>query len=145
LAIPPLSLALVLWAAASRRLASGPRRVAMGGAILLACGSLTLVRTGGIIGDGASDIHWRWSKTPEERLLAQASDEPLDLARGGGTALPLAPATAAPPAPAAVETAADWPGFGGPGRDSIIRGVRIATDWSASPPVQMWRQPIGPG
>jgi len=30
-------------------------------------------------------------------------------------------------------------------RDGIIRGVRVATDWSASPPVQPWRRPIGPG
>ena len=27
----------------------------------------------------------------------------------------------------------------------MVRGVRINTDWSASPPVQMWRRPIGPG
>jgi outer membrane protein assembly factor BamB len=183
-AIPIMSLGLVAWAAASRRLSTGPRRISMVAAILLACGLFTLVRTGGVTGDGKSDLHWRWTPTPEQRLLAQAGDEPLELARGGpkplpsSTAPPPAPAAAEPPKelpaakagpldsarsvpasaattpslaktepaiPAAVTTNAEWPGFRGPNRDSIIRGVQINTDWSASPPVKMWRRPIGPG
>ncbi len=134
--IPVLSFALVAWAAASRRLTDGARRVALVVTILLACGVWTLVRTGGITGDADSDFHWRWTKTPEERLLAQAGDETA--------ALPPAPA-ALPIALATADKEAGWPGFRGPERDGIIRGVRIATDWSASPPVELWRRPIGPG
>jgi outer membrane protein assembly factor BamB len=186
-AVPVLSLALVVWAVASRDLASGARRATMVGAILLACGIFTLVRTGGINGAGVSDLHWRWTETPEDRLLAQAADESLDSAQRGRAAPSSTPRTAeaadtrvagqasaeptaptpAPtiaetpdkrvPAPTRVEpkahaadprstkTEAEWPGFRGPARDGVVRGVQIETDWSARPPVEMWRRPIGPG
>src|SRR5215210_3527682 len=72
-AIPVVSVALVVWAVASRRLSlsGGPRRASLVVAILMACGVFTLLRTGGISGDGDSDMHWRWTPTPEQRLLAQ--------------------------------------------------------------------------
>ncbi|HEX6623047.1 MAG TPA: PQQ-binding-like beta-propeller repeat protein, partial [Pyrinomonadaceae bacterium] len=127
-AIPALSLALVAAMSVGRRLSDGPRRALVAVSVLLACGVFTLLRTGGITGDGDSDFHWRWSQTPEERLLAQTGDEPA----------------ARQSAPAAAN-GADWPGFRGPERDGVVRGVRVATDWSASPPKEMWRRPIGPG
>src|SRR2546422_5871960 len=101
-AIPIMSLGLVAWAAASRRLSTGLRRISMVAAILLACGLFTLVRTGGVTGDGKSDLHWRWTPTPQQRLPAQARDDPLDPALGG--AQPLPPVTVAPPAPRAPGT-----------------------------------------
>ena len=128
-AIPVLSLALVAWAVASRRLSTGPRRASMVATILLACGVFTLLRTGGMTGDADSDLHWRWTKTPEERLLAQTGDEP---------AAPASP-------PAATNKDSDWPGFRGPERNGVVRGVRIRTDWAVSPLVELWRRPIGPG
>jgi outer membrane protein assembly factor BamB len=136
LAIPVLSLAFVAWAVASRRLSDGPRRAAMVATILLASGGWALVRTGGMTGNFDNDLKWRWAKTSEERLLAQAADEQA--------ARPATPAVL-PAAPAAADTGADWPGFRGPHRDGIIPIVRIETDWSASPPVELWRRPIGPG
>jgi outer membrane protein assembly factor BamB len=154
-AIPFVSLALGVWAVASRRLSDRPRRATMVATILLACGVFALLRTNGVSGAG-SDLVWRWSKTPEQRLLAQTVDEPAAPAPPAApdaapAVLPAAPAALpAPPAklpaaPAAAETGAGWPGFRGPHRDGIVPGVRIATDWSASPPVQLWRRPIGPG
>jgi outer membrane protein assembly factor BamB len=180
LAIPILSLAFVAWAAASRNLPDRPRRAAMAATILLACGVWTLIRTGGFTGDGDNDFAWRWSKTPEERLLAEAGDVPLAVPAAAPVAeeRPAAPtaeepaavpgeapapaaaeapeeqpvagaeteaAPAAAPAPAATEKGAHWPGFRGPRRDGIVRGVRIETDWAASPPVELWRRPVGPG
>jgi len=155
-AIPALSFALVAWAVASRRLSSGPRRASMVAAIVLACGAFTLLRTGGITGGADSDFAWRWTQTPEQRLMAQAGDEPAALPPAPAAApaetrppaqasdQPTAP-TSAPAAAKTPEKTADWPGFRGPERDGIIRGVRIETNWSASPPVELWRRPIGPG
>ena len=161
-AIPGISLAFVAWAVTSRRLSDGPRRASMAAAILLASGAWALVRTGGITADFHNDFAWRWAPTPEERLLARSGDEPTALPAPLPSALPSAPAAAATPAeppkvkasdepttpstaPAARETGADWPGFRGPERNGIVRGAHIETDWSASPPVELWRRPIGPG
>jgi outer membrane protein assembly factor BamB len=174
---PFLALALVAGAVASRNVSIGRRRATIAAAILLTCGAFTVVRTGGITGDAASDLHWRWSETAEERLLARSDqsaqlppaapaptvppptavpvapptpEKPAEAAvvptpaeRPARPAMPAAPATAT--APASVKLRAQWPGFRGPERDGVIRGVRIETDWTTSPPVELWRRPIGPG
>jgi hypothetical protein len=175
LAVPTMSLAFVAGAVASRRLPPARRRLALAASIVVGCGMWTLIRTGGFTGGFDHDFHWRWSPTPEERLLAAAADEPIAVAPAvapTAAGVPVAPAeqtapTSAPdaaqppveriaaePAPetaalaatgAGAQTIAEWPGFRGPDRDGIVRGVRIATDWAASPPVELWRRPIGPG
>ncbi len=154
-AIPALSLALVAGAAVGRRLPAWPRRAMMAGAILIACGAFALLRTGGVAGSGAAELHWRWTPTPEERLLSQAKDErlppqPAPIAAETPAVAP-APVAATPePAVAPAPTVPappilEWPGFRGAARDGVVRGVRIETDWSRVPPAQLWRRPIGPG
>jgi outer membrane protein assembly factor BamB len=158
LALPTLGLALVLWAVAVGGLSAGLRRTTMAAAILIAVGGWACVRVAGVSNDLKPDLHWRWAQTPEERFLAQAANEPVAIpaAPAASPATPAAiptPTKVAPiPAktepketPAATVTGPDWPGFRGPRRDGIIPGVRIETDWAASPPVELWRRPIGPG
>jgi hypothetical protein len=197
LGVPFLCLGLVAWAAASRRLSTGARLAALPLALLVGASGLGLVRTFGVSGEGRPDLHWRWTASPEERLLARGETEPAPHA-----VAPAAPTSAATPAPhgvapgaasargpeavtpstapaaplaatsdkpspkppgasgskalaaAAAKAAAvpatpapdpEWPGFRGPHRDSVVRGVRIATDWTASPPVRLWHRAIGPG
>ncbi|NOT60918.1 MAG: PQQ-binding-like beta-propeller repeat protein, partial [Acidobacteria bacterium] len=154
-AIPVVSVALVLAVVVSQRWSAGLRRAVTSIAILLACAAFTLIRTGGISGEGGSDFHWRWTPTAEERLLAQAQNEkdpvvvaPVATPSVTPTATPIAAptlATAATPAVSAPTSKADWPGFRGAERDSVVRGVKINTDWTQTPPVQLWRKPIGPG
>jgi hypothetical protein len=151
--IPILCLAIVVGALLTRRLAGGARLAGLVGVILLACVPFLMIRTSGVMGMGGL-FHWRWAETPEQRLLAQANDEPK----------PIPPPVAAPPAPVdppettpeakpapaptpppAITTPAEWPGFRGPERDGVVRGIRINTDWSSAPPTVIWRRPIGPG
>jgi len=127
--LPILSFAFVIWAVASLPLSNQLRRVTMVATILLACGLWTLLRSNGVSGDFIADFTWRWTETHEELLLAQTDDEPIALLSDT----------------AATKTGYDWPGFRGPNSDGTIRNVRIKTDWSVSPPVELWRRPIGPG
>ncbi|HSC27828.1 MAG TPA: PQQ-binding-like beta-propeller repeat protein [Vicinamibacterales bacterium] len=176
-AIPVLGIALVVWAVTTRRLPDSARRASLVAAILLACAPWTLLRTAGTMSTG-SEFHWRWTQTPEQRLLAQVREEPVVLPSTPPSATmpekPLPPRsgderTAATGGPATRETlekevpaptveaplpgadppgakeGAEWPGFRGPRRDGIVRGVRIETDWSTRPPALLWRRPIGPG
>jgi outer membrane protein assembly factor BamB len=188
-AIPALGVALVASVAASRPLSSRARLASIAAAILLACGVWTLIRTEGVTSDVVgSDFRWRWTPTPEQRLLAQAPVNPPAPAAPAAAEIPkasvatkpadspaaltaptAAKAPAATPEPAATAATApalsdagsrraegpamsepgfrrvEWPGFRGPDRDGIVRGVRIDTDWSKSPPVELWRRQIGPG
>ena len=159
-AIPTtLGPAFVAWAVATRNLPDGVRRATMVVTIVLACGFWTLLRSDGLIGDSGAQWAWRWTPTAEERLLAKGNDEPKPIA---STAEPPAEAPKLAPIPAPadapvtlppskpnvpdpVAAKVEWPGFRGPARDGIVRGVRIETDWTKSGPVEIWRRPIGPG
>ncbi|TAL72652.1 MAG: hypothetical protein EPN88_04800 [Bacteroidetes bacterium] len=127
--IPVLCLAFVVWAVASRRLSRGLQRTTMVATILLASGFWALLRSEGMDGEIHFELAWRWSKTAEERFLAKTNDNIIPTKIDS----------------AAIAKEAEWPGFRGPNRDGTIHGVSIETDWSKSPPVKMWRQPVGPG
>jgi len=93
----------------------------------------SLSRIDGMDGNFVAKFNWRWTPTPEEKLLAELTSTP-------------------PQAAAAVQASAeiseqpgDWPGFRGPRRDGRLFGVRIKTDWRQSPPQVAWRHRIGPG
>lgn len=129
-ATPVISLAVVAWAVFRDNIPENLRLLSLAAAILIAGGAWGLVRTGGFTGDIDHDFAWRWSATPEELLLANAE----------------AATTAQPLAGDSIEViAVQWPGFRGPKRDGVIRGITINSDWANVPPVELWRRAIGPG
>ncbi len=164
LAVPPLTIALVVWAGATQRLASGMRYATMAATILIACGAWTLVKTGGFDGNFDNDLMWRWGQSKEDRLVADptaalpmAASAPPPRADAAPISAPSPAPVAIAPTPAAPEHSEppanpvhhrptpEWPGFRGPLRDGIARGVKIETDWTKTPPAEIWRRPIGPG
>jgi len=160
---PLLAFALVVWAASTRRLNTGARRAVLVAILVIACAPILLIRTDGV--GGPNPFHWRWTPTAEEILLAQAKDEPMVPPPAVTVDVPATPTpeakveekpTPAPVAPEAKTAEAssaprrslpkpEWPGFRGPLRDGIVRNIRINTDWTAAPPTELWRRPIGPG
>jgi outer membrane protein assembly factor BamB len=127
--IPVLSLAFVVWAVGSRHISDRPRRATMVATILIASGFWAFLRSDGMDGEAHHFFAWRWAKTSEDRLLAQSNEKLLN----------------SPLNSVVMAEEAEWPGFRGPFRDGIIHGVRIRTDWSETPPVEMWHRPVGPG
>ncbi|NVO10449.1 MAG: PQQ-binding-like beta-propeller repeat protein [Bacteroidales bacterium] len=125
--IPVLNLAFVVWAVVSRRFSVKLQRATMVATILLASGFWAFLRTYGIDGEGHQDFAWRWTKTAEERLLSQNNDKLITM----------------PLNSAAMKTETEWSGFRGLNRDGIIHGINIKTDWSKTPPVEMWRRSVG--
>lgn len=92
-----------------------------------------LLRNEGATGEYWLGTHWRWSPSPEETMLA---------GRKSGTAS----STDQPKAPgdAMAFEKPEWPGFRGSDRAAQARGSLIATNWSAHPPRQRWKIPVGP-
>jgi outer membrane protein assembly factor BamB len=148
-AAPFVLLAFVIAAFAARNLPNSRRRLIIASAILVSSLGWTLFRTEGIDGDHRATFAWRWSASREQQLLAKPIPTP--------SAPPVVAAPAEPAAPPERKRAAEgrplapgagtpeWPGFRGRHRDSTVRGVTVATDWSKTPPVEIWRKPVGPG
>lgn len=112
------AVALVLWLLLLSRL-PGRSRVRLGLGLLVLSGlSIGLFEMRGVSGDLIPDIRFRWGgAAPQSEAQQQA---------------------------AVVErTATDYPQFLGPQRNAVVPNVRLATDWQAQPPKELWRQTVG--
>ena len=126
--VPVMSLAFVVWAVTGRKLSKVSRRTSLVLTVLVAAGFWVLLRTDGMDGKGRHDYAWRWAKSHEDRLVAGQGD---DIKTG--------------PNAGNLNDEVKWPGFRGRNRDGVIHGLKIGTDWAGSPPVEIWRRPVGPG
>jgi len=91
-----------------------------------------LLQNRGIWGDFAFDLDWRWNETAEEKFFAsrdasllKSSIKDLDQAK-------------------ASFEAPEWPGFRGPNRDGVQRGVAFSSDLQTHAPEELWRIQVGP-
>ena len=105
-------------------------------ALLLALagfGFSTLLRNEGMTGDYELDAHWRWSQSSESLMLAYRK-----------TNTPAREDRQASARSEVVLTNSEWPGFRGADRAARSQGPQISTNWTARPPRQIWKIPVGP-
>ena len=124
--------ALLLWWTLFSRRAALPRLAPA--AVLFTAGftGLTLFEFTGFTGTMVPTFRSRARAIPEPVLDDLAGLEGPD----GQTREPI---------DLTLTSASDFPGFLGPQRDGSVRGVRLARSWSESPPVELWRRPVGAG
>ena len=105
-------------------------------ALLLALagfGFSLLLRNEGATGEYWLDTHWRWSPSPEERMLAARKPETAPRSERLNSVKD-----------AMAFDKPEWPGFRGADRAARARGPQIATNWTTHPPRQLWKIPVGP-
>ena len=129
-------LLLASWLMFFSGLRWGHRFALLGCAVVLLAGagfglSQVLRHEGSVSGTGVPRFVWAWTPPRAEASLA-------DLAIGhkgeGAGEVDLS-----------VKEDTNYPQFLGRDRDGIARGVRLARDWKARPPEELWRQSIGLG
>lgn len=100
-------------------------------AFIVGCaGFFTALRVDDVRGNLSPVLSWRWNPSPEELFLA-LTKEP---------ARPVEPAILPPKA-----GLQDWPGFRGAARDSRLAGTTFSTNWTETPPRELWRRRVGLG
>lgn len=117
----------LVWFFCLSRFPGRLRVISLVALVLIGLGLSQSLRLAGTVdGTGLPKFAWK-SASPPTAAFAAASGV-ADLA-----------------APERVEGQADVPQFFGPNRDGVVTGAKLARDWNAAPPRELWRQPIGAG
>ena len=133
-ALPIIATAWVVWLMISITLPWSVRRAGVL-VIFLAIGCMfSILRVDGMDGSFNATFNWRWTPTPEDKLLNA-------LKTGNKPGI----TDEASQVSQLTLQDGDWPCFRGSHRDSRLTNVHIQTDWQNSPPKELWRHRIGPG
>ena len=97
-------------------------------------GFSTLIKSDGLWGDFAVDLKWRWKQSNEDQVVANLDQQPLVSLTD--FAAPDVEQWLANP---------EWPAFRGEDRSGRQHGPILSSDWSATPPEQIWKVGVGPG
>ena len=92
----------------------------------------SLIRVESFYGNMVPKLTWRWTPTAEDKFAGYKQN--VTLVSLSQDEIGLAPL---------VVTDQDYPGFLGQRRDGTILDVRLDTNWSARPPKELWRHPVG--
>lgn len=92
-----------------------------------------LLRSEGVTGDYAFDLHPRWTTEAATGRWSETK-----------ATSPAAPPTLKEAIEAAVAKA-EWPGFRGADRAGHAQTPKINADWTAHPPKLLWKKPVGAG
>jgi len=131
--IPMGFAAFAIGAFVVRRWPTAKRTCAAIGIAALGLMFSILLRSNGMWGHAQIDLHWRWTPTAEEELLAKRAANP----ESNGLEIEVNEMTLALANP-------EWPGFRGPNRNSRQTGTTFASDWASDSPELLWKISVGP-
>ncbi len=94
--------------------------------IILAVGAYSTVRVDAVSGDLVPSFRWVWSEPRDAKLSRMET-----VVSGADTR--------------SSRSDFDFPGYLGANADGTVAGVRLASDWAANPPREIWRREIGSG
>ncbi len=148
-------LLLAIWLIFFSRLSRSRRRLAIGAVLATLALAVTTLRIRGVTGDLVPIFEFRWASRVAPPLnlepAAAVTTAPVPAPPSTSQTATPAPTPASssvpvpvtPPPSAAV--AVEYPQFLGADRNGTVSGVRLADDWTKSPPRLVWRRPIGAG
>jgi len=97
----------------------------------------------GFYGKYHPQLRWRWSASAEDRLLPRSTVPATGAPLPDGVGQSIDNQAESPAS--LVVGPQDWPMFRGRAMNSRADWSVGNTDWSVTPPRELWRQPIGPG